>query len=239
MMRKMNIYNKIKNPLDSDKLLKKIVEVFLSSNSQDEMYSNAVEYGEKDCKFNEREFYRFKRMIDKQELNNIRSFKRKEVKKDNIKAKLANFVKSDGILSHIKKVNLAALDYLRFNPPTYKMYEYVKNHTNNEILNKYEIDEDKYLRIKEGLRKVVTNGTATFYINKSLNGSGKTGTSETYYNGVSTYTKSFIAYVPSDNPKYAITIISPNISYKTETSTYKYPINSKLSRNITNILFEN
>lgn len=138
MMRKMNIYDKIKNPLDSDKLLKKIVEVFLSSNSQDEMYSNAVEYGEKDVKFNEREFYRFKRMIDKQELNNIRSFKRKEVKKDNIKAKLANFVKSDGILSHIKKVNLAALDYLRFNPPTYKMYEYVKNHTNNEILNKYE-----------------------------------------------------------------------------------------------------
>ena len=109
----------------------------------------------------------------------------------------------------------------------------------DEILSKYEIDEDKYLRIKEGLRKVVTNGTATFYINKSLKGSGKTGTSETYYNGVSTYTKSFIAYVPSDNPKYAITIISPNISYKTETSTYKYPINSKLSRNITNILFEN
>lgn len=109
----------------------------------------------------------------------------------------------------------------------------------DEILNDYDISEENYTKIKAGLRKVVTNGTAAYYMDKKYKGSGKTGTSETYYNGVSTYTKSFIAYFPSDEPKYALTIISPNISYKTNTSNYKYPINSKLSRKITNILFEN
>ena len=109
----------------------------------------------------------------------------------------------------------------------------------DEILNDYDISEENYTKIKTGLRKVVTNGTAAYYMDKKYNGSGKTGTSETYYNGVSTYTKSFIAYFPSDEPKYALTIISPNISYKTNTSNYKYPINSKLSRKIANILFEN
>lgn len=109
----------------------------------------------------------------------------------------------------------------------------------DEVLNDYDISEYNYTRIKAGLRKVVTNGTAASYMNKKYMGSGKTGTSETYFNGVSTYTKSFIAYLPSDDPLYALTIISPNISHKSETNNYKYPINSKLSRKITNILFEN
>lgn len=109
----------------------------------------------------------------------------------------------------------------------------------DEILNDYEISDENYLRIKTGLRKVVTNGTAAYYMDKKYNASGKTGTSETFYGGANTYTKSFIAYFPSDDPKYALTIISPNISYKNSTSNYKYPINSKLSRKIANILFEN
>ena len=108
-----------------------------------------------------------------------------------------------------------------------------------EILNNYEISDENYARIKAGLRKVVTNGTAAYYMDKKYNASGKTGTSETFYGGANTYTKSFIAYFPSDDPKYALTIISPNISYKNSTSNYKYPINSKLSRKIANILFEN
>ena len=102
-----------------------------------------------------------------------------------------------------------------------------------------EISDENYARIKAGLRKVVTNGTAAYYMDKKYNASGKTGTSETFYGGANTYTKSFIAYFPSDDPKYALTIISPNISYKNSTSNYKYPINSKLSRKIANILFEN
>lgn len=109
----------------------------------------------------------------------------------------------------------------------------------DEILNNYEISDENYTRIKAGLRKVVTNGTAAYYMDKKYNASGKTGTSETFYGGANTYTKSFIAYFPSDDPKYALTIISPNISYKNSTSNYKYPINSKLSRKIANILFEN
>ena len=109
----------------------------------------------------------------------------------------------------------------------------------DEILNEYDIKSENLERIKKGLRKVVTNGTASSYIEKKYNGSGKTGTSETYFNGINTTTKSFVAYVPSDNPEYAITIVSPNISYKLSSSNYKYPINSRLSRKITHILFEN
>lgn len=127
-----------------------------------------------------------------------------------------------------------------------KIANYISNEYSNkicinedEVLNNYEISDENYLKIKEGLRKVVTNGTASSYIPSKYNGSGKTGTSETYYNGIKTYTKTFIAYYPSDNPLYAISIISPNIYYETTTNNYKYPINSKLSRGISYILFEN
>lgn len=107
-----------------------------------------------------------------------------------------------------------------------------------EVLNKVDI-KPKYLsRIQKGMRDVVRIGTASSYTNKKYSASGKTGTSETFYNGKNTTTKSFVMYAPSDNPEYAISIISPNISTDNKKSNYKYPINSRLSRQITEILFE-
>lgn len=108
----------------------------------------------------------------------------------------------------------------------------------SQILNTVPIEEKYMKRIKEGLHKVVTNGTAAGYFGNIIKGSGKTGTSETYFNGIKTYTKSFVGYAPYDNPEYAITIISPNISYENSVNNYKYPINSRLSRQIAKILFE-
>lgn len=107
-----------------------------------------------------------------------------------------------------------------------------------EILNKVPIEEKYMERIKSGLNKVVTSGTASGYFGNTVNGAGKTGTSETYYKGIKTYTKSFVGYAPADNPEYAIAIISPNISYENSVNNYKYPINSRLSRQIAKILFE-
>ena len=40
-------------------------------------------------------------------------------------------------------------------------------------------------------------------------------------------------YMPSDNPKYAISISTPNISYVNNTSTYIYPFNKKVIKKIT------
>lgn len=107
------------------------------------------------------------------------------------------------------------------------------------ILNSVNIDKSYLERIQQGLRNVIVKGTASGYVNRKYNAAGKTGTSETYYNGIATTTKSFIMYAPFDNPEYAISIISPNIGYQNSKNNYNYPINSRLSRQITNILFEN
>lgn len=107
-----------------------------------------------------------------------------------------------------------------------------------KILNKVPIEKKYMERIRDSLHNVVLRGTASGYFGNIVKGAGKTGTSETYYNGVKTLTKSFVGYAPYDKPEYAITIISPNISYENSVNNYKYPINSRLSRQIAKILFE-
>lgn len=106
-----------------------------------------------------------------------------------------------------------------------------------KILNVVDIDKKYIKRIQKGLEGVCKYGTGAGYF-KNIEGAGKTGTSETFYRGVSTTTKSFVGYFPSDNPLYAISIISPNIGYENSISNYVYPINSRISRQIANILFE-
>ena len=54
-----------------------------------------------------------------------------------------------------------------------------------------------------------------------------------------TTTKSFVSYMPSDNPEYSLVIVSPNIDYKSNENGYVYPINMYLARNISQILFDN
>ena len=115
----------------------------------------------------------------------------------------------------------------------------------SEILNKVDLDEKYKKRIKEGLRNVSVSGTGSYYIDKKYNASSKTGTSEsiidTDFDGISdtfTTTRSFISYMPSDNPEYSLVIVSPNIEYKENKSTYNYPINMYLAREISKSLFD-
>ena len=109
---------------------------------------------------------------------------------------------------------------------------------NKNELNRVDISDTNMNRLHDAFRSVIANGTATSYGINKVKSSGKTGTSETYYNNEATTTKSFIMYAPSDNPRYAISIISPHIYVKRDDFSYKYPINSKLSTKILNILFE-
>lgn len=106
------------------------------------------------------------------------------------------------------------------------------------VLNHVSISNEDMLRIQKGLNGVVTYGTAASYLGK-ISGAGKTGTSETYVNGHKTLTKSFVSYFPFEEPEYNLTIVSPNLVDSNSKNKYNYPVNSRLSRQITNILFEN
>lgn len=112
------------------------------------------------------------------------------------------------------------------------------NLNESEVLSVVDIKSDDLLRIQTGLRNVMIKGTGASYANQSIKAAGKTGTSETFYEGISTTTRSFIMYAPIDNPKYSLVIVSPNLSYKNNVNNYSYPVNSRLSRKISNILFE-
>lgn len=105
-------------------------------------------------------------------------------------------------------------------------------------LNEVGISKDDLKRVQAGFRKVIASGTASSYVDNSINAAGKTGTSETFYNGIPTTSRNFIMYAPYDNPLYSLVIVSPNLAYSNSTNNYKYPINSRLSREISNILFE-
>ncbi|MBR3661401.1 MAG: penicillin-binding protein 2 [Bacilli bacterium] len=112
------------------------------------------------------------------------------------------------------------------------------------ILNTLESIDKKYIdRVKLGLRQVITNGTGRGYIDEIKHASGKTGTSETFVdtNGDGIYetesiSTAFVSYFPTDNPKYAISITSPNISYVNSYSSYIYPFNKIVIRKITDNL---
>lgn len=116
----------------------------------------------------------------------------------------------------------------------------------SNVLNKIELDNIYINRIKEGLRSVSSYGTGAYYIDSKYEASSKTGTSESILDsdldGISdtfATTRTFISYMPSDNPTYSLVIVSPNIEYKIDKNTPTYPINMYLARNISKILFDN
>lgn len=126
----------------------------------------------------------------------------------------------------------------------------IKN--NDDIINNYEpiilnnLDkiDNKYIeRVKLGLRLVILDGTGRGYIDDNKFASGKTGTSETLADSdndskyeTETISTAFVAYLPSDNPKYAISITTPSISYINSRSDYVYPFNKIVIKKITDNL---
>ncbi len=116
----------------------------------------------------------------------------------------------------------------------------------NIILNKdikllNTITNSNFKRIKQGFYEVVNNGTGRGYTNTSYQPAGKTGTSETYYDkNTTTITQTYTVMAPVDNPKYTITVVTPNISYNTkiEDDTYIAPINRYISKQISELVFD-
>ena len=111
------------------------------------------------------------------------------------------------------------------------------------VLNKVNLDDAHMNRIKEGF-KAVMKSLGYGSMGNVLSPAGKTGTAESFYDvdgdgniDVETISKGFIGYAPSDNPKYAITVLSPNVRYS-KTNTYTSPVNTKISARVSNKVFE-
>ena len=112
-----------------------------------------------------------------------------------------------------------------------------------KVLNKVNLDDAHMNRIKEGF-KAVMKSLGYGSMGNVLSPAGKTGTAESFYDvdgdgniDVETISKGFIGYAPSDNPKYAITVLSPNVRYS-KTNTYTSPVNTKISARVSNKVFE-
>ena len=122
----------------------------------------------------------------------------------------------------------------------------VKSKYSRTLLNKVNIDEIYFNRIRNGFISVMNGSLGYGYMGKALNPAGKTGTSESFYDSdldgkvdTETYTKSFIGYAPANNPVMSIVSISPHVSYKNKTSSYTSSVNKRIVSRICNIFFEN
>ncbi len=113
-------------------------------------------------------------------------------------------------------------------------------------LSEFDLNEEYFNRIKEGLYQVVNLGTGSGYVDRKYNAVGKTGTSESLFdsNGdgkgdVETITNSFAMYAPRDNPKYSMVVLSPNVShYNGKTDFFAY-INRYISNSVSEYVLEN
>lgn len=114
----------------------------------------------------------------------------------------------------------------------------------NEVLSTSPID-DKYLnRIREGLYAVNQSGTGYSYTSHKFKSAGKTGTAESFLDtnldgliDTRTTSTSYLMYAPYDKPKFSLAIVSPHIKYKNNISNYKYPINAKIVKRASDIIY--
>lgn len=106
-----------------------------------------------------------------------------------------------------------------------------------EIYNNIDIS-DKYInRIRQGLYEVNETGTGYSYVSHKFKSAGKTGTAESMLGNISTINTSYVMYAPYDNPKFSIVMVSPNIKYQNKISSYKYPINAKVVKQVSDLVY--
>lgn len=87
------------------------------------------------------------------------------------------------------------------------------------VLNEVNLDLQYRNRIKEAFNAVMRGSLGYGFMGSAPNPSGKTGTSESFYDSdddgsidTETITKSFVGYAPSDNPIMSIVVVAPDVS---------------------------
>lgn len=122
-----------------------------------------------------------------------------------------------------------------------KIYE-----NNKTELNKVNTKKEYLDRVKEGFKMVLEyGGTGSGYINQEYKPAGKTGTSQSFVDSNSdgivdteTITNTFSGYLPYDDPEVVFTVISPDIYYSSNNSTYQTSVNKRISKRISEKYFE-
>lgn len=114
------------------------------------------------------------------------------------------------------------------------------------VLNHVTTEQKYFDRMKQGFKMVMeSNGTGYYSIDPSLNSAGKTGTSQSFMdtNGdgvvdTETITTTFAGYVPYDNPVMSMVVVSPDSFYQSTGLNYEYPVNRKISYEVSKKFFE-
>lgn len=81
------------------------------------------------------------------------------------------------------------------------------------VLNRVDMTPEMINRVQQGFWLVTHGGQGTasgFFRGEPYNPAGKTGTAESYKNGIKTWNLSFAGYAPFEDPEIAIAVIVPN-----------------------------
>ena len=149
------------------------------------------------------------------------------------------------------------INTLASNGNRYKLHflKEIRNNTNEDkigtlkdkiepkLLNTVSLDDKYKDRIKQGFKSVM-NSLGYGYMGNVPSPAGKTGTAESFVDSdddgnidKETLSKAFVGYAPSDNPKFSLVVLSPNVKYG-ENSEYVSPVNNKISARVSNKVFE-
>lgn len=153
---------------------------------------------------------------------------------------IANYI--DTIASSFNKYQLHLLKEIHEKTNSDKLGK-IKEKIEPKIISKVNLDEKYASRIKLGFETVMTS-LGYGYMGEVDSPAGKTGTSESFYDSdgdgnidVPTISKAFVGFAPSNNPKFSIVVLSPNVKYG-ENSEYISPVNNKISSRVSNKVFE-
>ena len=101
------------------------------------------------------------------------------------------------------------------------------------------VDKEYINRVRLGFNEVMKTGLGRNYMGDIDNPSGKTGTSESFYDSnndgvidTPTVSNAFVGYYPSDNPKMSIAITFPNIMRINGDDEERSYANKKITRRI-------
>ncbi|MDR4888948.1 penicillin-binding protein 2 [Fredinandcohnia sp. QZ13] len=84
------------------------------------------------------------------------------------------------------------------------------------VLNKVDIDQKYFDRVQQGFKLVFqgANGTArSVFAGKPYNPAGKTGTAQSFINGIEAVNSTLVGYAPFDNPEVAFAVVIPYAYY--------------------------
>lgn len=107
----------------------------------------------------------------------------------------------------------------------------------NEVYNDVPLEEYYINRVRQGLYEVNKTGTGYSYTNHKFSSAGKTGTAEAMLGNISVINTSYVMYAPFEEPLFSIAMVSPNIKYQNKVSSYKYPINAKVVRRVSDLVY--